>query len=192
MAKLTKSLIHQRSITTPTVLQTHSSTNNFHRSTTSQMGPVVTRSLGIAHRPNVYNLRKSHFALEDRRRSTDCSNNENVIALLPVESTGSDYRETGDRIGHLFLPTVCSSCSKSSSWKTLSIKRTYIETWQPYLAMCAFLEGDLSLLGSSISMVHYDNIRDVMGAACVVRSVEVNPTPEAAAQVKPYLQSGFL
>jgi hypothetical protein len=58
--------------------------------------------------------------------------------------------------------------------------------------MRAFLEGDLSLLGSSISMVHYDDIRDVMGAACVVRSVEVNPTPEAAAQVKPYLQSGFL
>ncbi len=58
--------------------------------------------------------------------------------------------------------------------------------------MCAFLGGDLLLLGSSISIVHHEDIRDVMGAACVVRSVEVNPTPEAAVLVKPYLQSGFL
>ena len=32
--------------------------------------------------------------------------------------------------------------------------------------MRAFLEGDVLLLGSSISMVHYGDIRDVMGAAC--------------------------
>jgi hypothetical protein len=37
-----------------------------------------------------------------------------------------------------------------------------------------------------------ENGRDVMGAACVARSVEANPTPEAAAQVQPYLRGGFL
>ena len=116
-----------------------------------------------------------------------------VLRLLPVDSAGLNHRENIERINNLFLPTVCSSCSKSSSWKTLSIKRTFIETWQPYLAMCAFLGGDLSLLrGSSISMVHHEDVRDVLDAACVVRSVEVNPAPEAAAQVKPYLQSGSL
>jgi len=117
---------------------------------------------------------------------------QDVTALLQDESPSSGYRYNLDSIFNLFLPTVCSSCSKSSSWKTLSMAGTLIETWQPYLAMCAFLGGDLSLLGSSIRMVHYEDINNVMGAACVVRSVEINATPEAAAEVKPFLQSGFL
>ncbi|KAH9203556.1 hypothetical protein DL95DRAFT_399233 [Leptodontidium sp. 2 PMI_412] len=115
-----------------------------------------------------------------------------VAALLQAESPSSSYRYTVGSTVNLFLPTVCSSCSKSSSWKTLSISGKLIETWQPYLAMCAFLEGDLSLLGLSISMVHYEDIKNVMGADCVVRSVEINATPEAAVEVKPFLQSGFL
>lgn len=117
---------------------------------------------------------------------------QKIINLLPFDLIDLDHRKNGDKINNLFLPTVCASCSKLSSWTSLSINRRYIETWQPYLAMGAFLEGDMSLLGSSISMVHYEKLKDAVGAAYVLRSVKVNPTPEAAAKVEPYLQSGFL
>jgi hypothetical protein len=49
------------------------------------------------------------------------------------------------------------------------------------LAMRAFLEGDLSLLGSSISLVHSEAIRKMIGADYVIQSVGVNPSSGAAA-----------
>lgn len=66
-----------------------------------------------------------------------------------------------------------------------------IETWQPYLAMRAFLEGDLSLLGSSISLVHSEAIRKLIDADYVIQGAEVNPSSGAAAHAHPYLKGGF-
>ena len=60
--------------------------------------------------------------------------------------------------------------------KTFSIKRSYIETWQPYLALCAFLEGDLSLLGSPISVVHCEDVKNAVDPSFVMQSVKVNPS----------------
>ena len=117
---------------------------------------------------------------------------QKVIGLLPLELVNHDYQENRGNIINLFLPTVCSSCTKFSMWKSLSISKSFIQTWQPYLAMCAFLEGDLSLLGSPISMVHCDDIRNTVGSAYVIQSVEINPSSGAAAKVEPHLQSGFL
>lgn len=58
--------------------------------------------------------------------------------------------------------------------------------------MRAFLEGDLSLLGSSISLVHSKAIRKIIGADYVIQSVEVNPSSGAAVHVHSYLKGGFL
>jgi hypothetical protein len=114
-----------------------------------------------------------------------------VIDLLSVELINVDYQENREIIVSLFLPTICSSCSKYSSWKTFSIKRSFIEMWQPYLALCAFLEGDLSLLGSSINVVHCEDVKNVIGSSYVMQSVKVNPSSRVAAQVEPHLRSGF-
>jgi hypothetical protein len=64
--------------------------------------------------------------------------------------------------------------------------------WQPYLALRAFLEGDVSLLGSLISVVHCADVIDVVGSSCVMQSVKSNPSAEAAAEIVPYLKVGFL
>lgn len=65
-----------------------------------------------------------------------------------------------------------------------------MEIWQPYLAMCAFLEGDLSLPGSLISLVHCEDVRKAVGSDYVVQNVEINPSSGIAARVQPYLLSG--
>ena len=109
---------------------------------------------------------------------------QKVDDLLPLDLIDLDHRTNGDKIDNLFLPTVCSSCSTLSSWKSLSISRRYIETWQPYLGMVEFLERNLSLLASSISMVHCKDSRDAVGAGYVVWSVKVNSTPEASIKSK--------
>jgi len=67
-----------------------------------------------------------------------------------------------------------------------------METWEPYLARSAFLEGDLAMLWSSISLVHCKDVRNTVGSDYVIQSVEVNPSSGAAAQVQPYLQSELL
>jgi len=64
--------------------------------------------------------------------------------------------------------------------------------WQPYLALRAFLDGDLSLLGSLISLVHCEDVKHAVGSSYVMQSVQVNPSAEAAAEIKPYLKGGFL
>jgi hypothetical protein len=68
-------------------------------------------------------------------------------------TTTPNPRKFDDRPINLFLPTVCSSCDGAASWTSLSINRSLMQTWQPYRAMNAFLEGDLSMLGSPISLV---------------------------------------
>lgn len=60
--------------------------------------------------------------------------------------------------------------------------------WRPYLALCAFLDGDLSLLGSLISVVHCEDVKNAVGSSCVMQSVKVNPSPGVAAQLEPHLR----
>ena len=67
-----------------------------------------------------------------------------------------------------------------------------IEIWQPYLAMGAFLEGELSLLGSSIRLVQCEAIRRTIGSDYVIQSVEVNTSSGATAHVHSYVKGGFL
>jgi hypothetical protein len=67
-----------------------------------------------------------------------------------------------------------------------------METWQPYLAMSAFLEGDLSMIGLLICLVHRTEIMNIAGPNYKIQSVVVNPSPGVAAQVQQYLQSGML
>lgn len=114
-----------------------------------------------------------------------------VIDILPLELIDEDYQENRALIVSLFLPTVCTSCSKHSSWQTFSISRSFIETWQPYLALRAFLEGDLSLLGSLISVVHCADVKNAVGSSYKMQSVKVNPSVGVAAERKPYLKAGY-
>ena len=127
---------------------------------------------------------------EDWRAARTAS--QMVMQFIPANPL--DTRVAEDVIINLFLPTVCSSCSKVASWESLSISRSVMEMWQPYLAMRAFLEGDLSLLGSSISLVHCEVVRRTISldSDYVIQSVEVNPSSGAAAQVHSYLQGGLL
>jgi hypothetical protein len=101
-------------------------------------------------------------------------------------------RKSDDGIVNLFLPTVCASCARALLWISLLISRGFIETWQPYLAMRAFLEGDLSMPGSSISLVHREKVVEFIGSKYIGRSMVVNPSSGAAAEHYLYLQSGFL
>lgn len=114
---------------------------------------------------------------------------QSVMRLIPADL---DPQKFNDIAINLFLPTVCCSCDKLASWTSFSISRGFMETWQPYLAMSAFLEGDLSMLRSSISLLHRENVMEVIDSDYMIRSVVVNPSSGAAAQVQPYLQSGFL
>jgi len=114
-----------------------------------------------------------------------------VIDLLPLELIDEDYQENRAIIVSLFLPTICTSCSKYSTWRTFSISRSFVETWQPYLALRAFLEGDLSLLGTLISVVHCADVKNAVGSSYKMQSVKVNPSEGVAAERKPYLKAGF-
>jgi hypothetical protein len=100
--------------------------------------------------------------------------------------------ELGDRIVNLFIPTVCSSCVGVASWTSLSMNRNFLETWQPHLEMRAVLGGSLLMLGSSISLVHYEDVRKTIGSDYMIRSVAMNPSPGHTTHIQPYLQSGFL
>jgi hypothetical protein len=76
-----------------------------------------------------------------------------------------------NRIINPFLPTVCSSCDRPTSWTSLSISRGIMETWQPYLAMNAFLEGDLSIIGLSISLVHRDKVMEIISSDYMIQEI---------------------
>jgi hypothetical protein len=43
------------------------------------------------------------------------------------------------------------------------------ETWQPYLALCVCLEGYLSLLGSRISVVRFEEVKNAIDSAFMMR-----------------------
>ncbi|KAH9217256.1 hypothetical protein DL95DRAFT_386762 [Leptodontidium sp. 2 PMI_412] len=58
--------------------------------------------------------------------------------------------------------------------------------------MRAFMGGDLSMVGSSISLVHRAEVIAISGSDYTIQSVVVNPSPEVAAQVQLFLQSGVL
>lgn len=124
---------------------------------------------------------------EDQRAAQTAFNS--VIQSMPVQY---NQVKRGDKPFNIFLPTVCSSCDGAVSWKSLSINKSFMATWQPYLAMSTFLEGDLSMLGSTISLVRFERIMSIIAPDYVIRSVVVNPSSGAAAQVQPHLQSGFI
>lgn len=145
---------------------------------------------------------KSHIVLA-------CITCEKVI-LFTTEDEDLRAKAFDNGTVNLFLPTVCFSCDKAerkkvadgksdkeitmTMWTSLSISRDFIQTWQPYLAMKAFLEGILSTSKSpesSVSLVQRDNIRDMIGPHYKIQSAVVNPSTGVAAEVHPYLQSGF-
>ena len=66
-----------------------------------------------------------------------------------------------------------------------------VELWEPYLAMRAFLEGDLSLIGSLISLAQREDNREGVGSDYSIQSAKITPSPESAAEVLPYIQAGF-
>jgi hypothetical protein len=84
-----------------------------------------------------------------------CITCEKVI-LLTTEVEGYDNQTV-----NLFLPRVCFSCEKDerkkvadsksdkeismAMWTSLSMSWDMIRMWQPYFAMNAYLEGDLSV-----------------------------------------------
>jgi hypothetical protein len=110
------------------------------------------------------------FTRPDKSMGAACQASQKVMQLITAENFVN-------RIINPFLLTVCSSCDRPTSWTSLSISRGIIETWQPYLAINAFLEGDLSIIGSSISLVHRDKVTEIIGSDYIIRSVEVNPSP---------------
>jgi hypothetical protein len=114
-----------------------------------------------------------------------------VINLVPLWLIDFKYGDIPAIPHRLFLPTVCFSCSEHSSWKTFTIRRSFVETWQPYLALRAFLDGDLSLLGSLISVVNCEDLKHAIGSSYMMRSVKVNSSADPAAEILPYLKSGF-
>ena len=63
--------------------------------------------------------------------------------------------------------------------------------WQPYLAMCAYLNGDLSVKQPEVPLVQRDKIKDMIGSKYTIQSVSLNVGEGVPAQVHPYLQSGF-
>jgi hypothetical protein len=108
---------------------------------------------------------------------------------------------------NVFLPTVCFSCEKDerkkvacrksdkeitmAMWTSLSISHHIIRMWEPYNSMKSFLHGQLSLPERKVSLVQRDRVRDAIESNYTVRSVILNPDTETAAEVLPYLQSGF-
>jgi hypothetical protein len=84
-----------------------------------------------------------------------CITCENVVLLTTKPEILREKKQTIN----LFLPTVCVLCEKDEKrlvgvgiglalWISLSISHNIIRTWQPFLEMRAFLEGDAPALGS--------------------------------------------
>jgi hypothetical protein len=104
-----------------------------------------------------------------------CITCENVILLTTKDEVlpGKD----------LFLPTVYVSCEKdermgnsgigsaTALWTSLSIIHSMIGTWQPFWAMKAFLEGELSEPTTKVKLVQRDEVRDKLGSNYMVQSV---------------------
>jgi hypothetical protein len=108
------------------------------------------------------------------------------MQLIPVDP--STDQSIIDRTVNLFLPTVCRSCNGSASWTSISISRNLIDIWQPFLAMRAFLEADLSIFGSSISVVDHAEVIRIASSDYKIQSVVVSG---AKVVVQQFLKSGF-
>jgi hypothetical protein len=126
-----------------------------------------------------------------------CITCENVVLL----TTKPEILRKKAQTTNLFLPTVCLSCEKdermagtgsaTALWTSLSISHNIIRTWQPFLEMRAFLEGELFTPTTKVKLAQRDEVRDKVGYEYIVRSVLLDPSPGVAIQVHPYLQSGF-
>lgn len=124
---------------------------------------------------------------------------ENVVLL----TTKAEILREKAQTNNLFLPTVCVSCEKdemmaggigsaTALWTSLSISHNIIRTWQPFLEMKAFLEGELAVLTkkAKVKLVKCDEVRDKVGSDYIVQSVLLDGNT-GHAEVHPYLQSGF-
>ena len=128
-----------------------------------------------------------------------CITCENVV-LLTAEA--EILREKGKTMD-LFLPTVCVSCegderrkilpfvkSATAMWTSLSISSGIIRMWQPFLAMNAFLGGELSVPTTKVKLVQRDEVRNMVGSDYIVQSVLLDHKT-GRAEVHTYLQCGF-
>jgi len=139
---------------------------------------------------------KAHIALA-------CISCEKVVLFTTEDDI---LRTRNSDTVDLFIPTVCFSCesdekrktadAKSNKdvpvavWMPLSISKGMVWEWKPYSAMNTFLGGRL-FLPKKLSLVHRDEVRDMAGSNYKIQSVKLNPSTEVAAQLDPYLQSGF-
>jgi hypothetical protein len=133
---------------------------------------------------NVILFTKPDGSAEEARKTL-----EEIRTMLKVDL---DQRNMDDAIVNLFLPTICSSCDELSSWTSMSISKEILEIWEPFLAVKAFLEGWLSMIGSPIRLVHRDKIVKFMGSRYIGRSVTVNTSQGPALDLQPHLRTGFL
>jgi hypothetical protein len=139
--------------------------------------------------------KKAHIVLA-------CITCENVV-LFTAEA--EILREKGKTMD-LFLPTVCLSCEKdermsgavgssggyaTTLWTSLSISYGMIRMWQPFLAMNAFLGGELSVPTTKVKLVQYDEVRDMVGSDYIIQSVLLDHKT-GRAEVHKYLHTGFL
>ncbi|KAF8846474.1 hypothetical protein BDZ45DRAFT_459250 [Acephala macrosclerotiorum] len=136
-----------------------------------------------------------------------CITCENVILLTTKDEILRAKSNNESQTMNLFVPTVCSSCEKGEEvsqgfshgiekrheaiWTSLSISCGMIQTWQPFSAMKAFLEGKLSVQTPKVKLVQRDEVRDMVGLDYMARSVLLDYSTGQAAEVHPYLQSGF-
>jgi hypothetical protein len=110
-------------------------------------------------------------------------------------------------VENIFLLTFCFTCETdekkkfatwgssrdvpAAGWMPLSISVEMLRMWEPYFAMAAFFEGNISLPKTKLSLVHRDEVRDKAGTSYQIQSVKLNPEAGVAALPDPYLESGF-
>jgi hypothetical protein len=123
-----------------------------------------------------------------------CITCENVVLLTTKDEILREMRQALS----LFLPTVCLSCKKdgemiygkTTMWISLSISYNIIRMWQPFLAMKAFLGGELSMSPTAVNLVQHDEVRDMVRSNYVVQSMLLDDKT-GRAEVHPYLHTGF-
>jgi hypothetical protein len=131
-----------------------------------------------------------------------CITCENVVLLkakpeILVEGMGTT---------NVFLPTVCVSCEKkermgplgwinipytTAIWTSLSISSGMIQTWRPFSAMKAFLEGELPV-PTPVKLVKLNEVKDTVESDYTVQSVLLDDSKGSVTELHLYLQSGFL
>jgi len=109
-----------------------------------------------------------------------CITYKNVVVFTAEAEIMQKKRKTID----LFLPMVCISYkgderrkilpfvkSATAIWTSLSISYGIIRMWQPFLAINAFLEGELSVPTTKVKLVQRNKVRDMVGSDYIVQSV---------------------